>query len=266
MPRTFARLPAFMRGKVVGMAEAGMRGAVIANKVSRKMVSTLRLRPCASSLRVRPRTRSGRACSQEDLGDLVPSQHRSERAWYDWYSSIVARSASLQSSVANTFLSCGRTSRFVVADELKAAGLAWLRRRRKVWIPEEKREARMAYGKSMMERRARTLKSFAHTDGTTVYVARDDVEEGDQRRRRLGAHVWKMSSGNDGLFSDNVGPSLYAANQGRPVKIWGFFANGRLMYYILPADGKSTVHMNGPIFRAMMTRYANKWKNACFGS
>ena len=26
----------------------------------------------------------------------------------------------------------------------------------------------------------------------------------------------------DGLFTDNIGPSLYAASQGQPVKIWGY--------------------------------------------
>ena len=38
--------------------------------------------------------------------------------------------------------------------------------------------------------------------------------------------------GQDGLFDENVGPSLYAKAQGMPVKIWGFLGNGRLEYYI----------------------------------
>lgn len=266
MPRTFARLSAFMRGKVVGMAEAGMRGAVIANKVFKKDGK----HPTVAAVR----KLIARAAADTKWQGVQPGGPGRPRTFTASQRTRLVRLVFKyrgQKCVTTKFCRqhlpfLREASRFVVADELKAAGLAWLRRRRKVWIPEEKREARMAYGKSMMKRRARTLKSFAYTDGTTVYLARDDVEEGDQRRRRLGAHVWKMSSGSDGLFSDNVGPSLYAANQGRPVKIWGFFANGRLMYYILPADGKSTVHMNGPIFRAMMTRYANKWKKACFGS
>ena len=44
-----------------------------------------------------------------------------------------------------------------------------------------------------------------------------------------------MSNGKDGLFDDNVGPSLYAAAQGQPVKIWGFFAGAKLCYAVLPA-------------------------------
>ena len=38
------------------------------------------------------------------------------------------------------------------------------------------------------------------------------------------------------MFDENVGPSMYAKSQGLPVKIWGFFANGHLEYYVLPTD------------------------------
>ena len=40
----------------------------------------------------------------------------------------------------------------------------------------------------------------------------------------------------DGLFDENVGPSLYAKAQGVPVTIWGFLGNGRIEYYVLPED------------------------------
>ena len=45
-----------------------------------------------------------------------------------------------------------------------------------------------------------------------------------------------MSSGKDGLHTDNVGSSLYSKSQGKPVNIWGFFGGGRLEYYVLPED------------------------------
>ena len=45
-----------------------------------------------------------------------------------------------------------------------------------------------------------------------------------------------MASGKDGLWDENVGPSLHAKSQGLPAKIWGFFGNGRLFYHVLPAD------------------------------
>ena len=45
-----------------------------------------------------------------------------------------------------------------------------------------------------------------------------------------------MSSGKDGLHGDNIGGSLYAKAQGKPVKIWGFFGNGRLEYHVQPEE------------------------------
>ena len=57
----------------------------------------------------------------------------------------------------------------------------------------------------------------AFVDGTTFYLVRTDAEEQEQKRQRLGPFVWRMSTGADGLFSDNVGPSLYAASQGKHV-------------------------------------------------
>ena len=57
-------------------------------------------------------------------------------------------------------------------------------------------------------------------------------EQEDKKRQALGPYVWRMASGKDGLFTDNVGPSLYAAAQGRPVRIWGMMANDKLCYYV----------------------------------
>ena len=68
----------------------------------------------------------------------------------------------------------------------------------------------------------------------------------------------------DGQWSDNVGPSLYAKAQGLPVKIWGFFGNGRLDYYVLPRDGKKTTNMNGDTYEWLATERFAAWRRACF--
>ena len=73
-----------------------------------------------------------------------------------------------------------------------------------------------------------------------------------------------MASGKDGLFGDNVGPSLYAASQGQPVKIWGFLANGRLSYFLLPADGQRTTNMTIERYVNMVERYFPKWRRSSF--
>ena len=67
------------------------------------------------------------------------------------------------------------------------------------------------------------LKRFAYTDGTVFYLARSEAELEDKTRLCLGPYVWRMANGKDGLWDANVGPSLYAKAQGKPVKIWGFF-------------------------------------------
>ena len=72
---------------------------------------------------------------------------------------------------------------------------------------------------------------FAYTDGTTLYLARTWQELEDKQRAALGKLCWRMASGKDGLFDENVGFSMYAKAQGLPVKIWGLFANGRLEYH-----------------------------------
>ena len=76
-----------------------------------------------------------------------------------------------------------------------------------------------------------------------------------------------MLLGLPGLFTDNVGPSLYAAKQGKPVKVWGLLANGHLCIFVLPVDEKGkTYHMNGTNFRDMMSDHALDWKRRCWPS
>ena len=101
--------------------------------------------------------------------------------------------------------------------------------------------------------------------GTTCYLARGPSEEADKQRGRLRAYVWRMSMAADGLYNDNVGPSLYVAKQGRPVKVWGFLANGHLCIHVLDADGASgTTHMTGPVLRRMLDRYGKQWVARCW--
>ena len=106
----------------------------------------------------------------------------------------------------------------------------------------------------------------AYVDATTFYLARSQEEDQVKKRGRLGPFVWRMCTGADGLFSDNVGPSLYAASQGKPVKMWGFLANGRLCYHILPADGAgATVNMTSARYQKMLRRSAKRWVRCCWG-
>ena len=77
---------------------------------------------------------------------------------------------------------------------------------------------------------------MAYVDGTTYYLARTDAEADDKERLQLGRYVWRDAAGKDGIFTDCVGPSLYAAKQGRPVKVWGLLLNGHICSTILCPD------------------------------
>ena len=49
------------------------------------------------------------------------------------------------------------------------------------------------------------------------------------------------------------------------MKIWGFFGNGQLQYYVLPKDGRRTTHMNGDRYHELATQRFAHWREACFG-
>ena len=125
-------------------------------------------------------------------------------------------------------------------------------------------DARRAYATAILRMWESTLQTFCYVDGTTIYLARAEAEAGDKRRARLGAFVWRMSNGKDGLFSDCVGPSLYASSQGQPVKVWGFFAKGKLFYSVLPADGERTTHMNTDRFVKLVSKQFTEWRKELF--
>ena len=95
-----------------------------------------------------------------------------------------------------------------------------------------------------------------------------ETQAEDQGRRRLGKFVWRDSSGKDGLFTDNVGPSLYAAKQGKPVKVWGLLCQGRLCIEVLPEDTATrsgTAHMNCARYQSLISRVGKKWLRLCHG-
>ena len=158
-----------------------------------------------------------------------------------------------------------KVSRQTVSRLLQNAGLRWLKRRGKTLVPALSKTTRLLYADWILARHQATLNRLVYTDGTTFYLARNETEHCDKKRLALGTHVWRMANGKDGLWDDNVGPSLYAKAQGLPVKIWGFFGNGRLEYHVLPRDGRKTTNMNGARYLRFVDSRFKKWRRACFG-
>ena len=150
-----------------------------------------------------------------------------------------------------------------VEDALHNAG------RQKSWVPPPHKEARLAYCRWLKDRHQQTLDRFAYTDGTTWFLAVGPSDAVDKKRVALGKRVWRMSSGKDGLWDDNISPSLYAKGQGKPIEIWGFLANGRLEYWVLPEDHGApkykTTNMNGERYNELINTRFVKWRRQCFG-
>ncbi len=151
-----------------------------------------------------------------------------------------------------------------VCNALQAAGLKWLHRRRKAAVPRNHKEPRLIYCRWLRKQTAAFLRNFAYTDGTTFYLARGPAEAMQKQRAALGPCVYRMANGKDGLWDENVGPSLHAKAQGLPVKIWGLFADGQLHYYVLPADGRKTTNMNIKRYNALMKSKFAGWRRKCF--
>ena len=156
-----------------------------------------------------------------------------------------------------------------VARNLQHAGLKWLTRRAKAWVPTLHKQARLEFAATVLRKHAATLARYAYTDGVCFYLARGPADAGDKQRRALGRYVWRRANGADGLFDDNISPSLYAKAQGLPVKVWGLLASGRLEYRVLPADpdtpSKKTTNMNGEVYHSLIVSKFAQWRRSCFG-
>ena len=159
-------------------------------------------------------------------------------------------------------------SKECVRQSLKRLGFAWRLRRGKAAISKKYKPARLDWSDWVLKQPQLDLNRYAYVDGTTFYLAQTAVQHEDKERAALGKYCYRMASGEDSLEDRNVGASSYAKAQGVPVKIWGFFCDGRLEYYVLPKEysdkGKlTTQHMNGARYRIMVEKHFAKWRKKC---
>ena len=147
-------------------------------------------------------------------------------------------------------------------------GYGWRLRRGKAAIPKKHKPQRLAYAEWVLKQPQTELNRMAYVDGTTFFLARTADELEDKQRAALGKYCYRLKTGEDSLEDQNVGPSCYAKAQGQPVKIWGFFCDGRLEYHIVPKaftdSGKETTeHMNGHKYQAMVDKHFATWRRRC---
>ena len=268
-----ARLDAFARGTMWGMHCAGASSEEIMETVTKKDGSAPCRRAVNKVIDSKALDPAWRGEDSQAGGRRQELTRREQQA----LSRLVFRARAKAVVTIKYCQKCmpqlRRVSRWTISRALHRAGLAWLRRRVKHIVPKKHKPARLAYCDWVLARLAGTLARFAYTDGTTFYLARDEAEQEHQGRAALGKFVWRMANGKDGLHDANVGPPMYAKAQGKPVKIWGLFANGRLEYSVLPKDrAKSalrkhdvTVNMTGRRYQQLVDRDFAAWRQQCFG-
>ena len=184
-----ARLDPFTRGHICGMRAAGVARAEIARRVRKKDGKHPHIRAV----------------------DAVLARHRAEPLWKGEDSTAGGRPPVLTAPERKQLLKlvfaergkakvtvpyCRRRLPFLrkvseetVRRELLAAGLAYLRRRRKTAVPKESRQKRMVYCRWTLRQSNADLQRYAYTDGTTFYLVRGPAENEAMQRAALGLFV-----------------------------------------------------------------------------
>ena len=163
--------------------------------------------------------------------------------------------------IQNSLKEARGVSARTVRRRLGEAGLKWLRRRRKTFVPIQHHASRLEWAAWVLRRTTSTLKRWAYTDGTVFYLARCQSEMQDKARAALGPMVYRMADGRDGLYHDCIGPSAYWKAQGTPVRIWGLLLAGILFIHILPEG----VAMNAQVYASLIEAKFGGWLKKAFG-
>ena len=82
-----------------------------------------------------------------------------------------------------------RVHKRTIQRRLCDAGLAWLRRRRKSFVPTAHKAARVTFEKWVLRRRRATLGHWVYSEGTAFYLARDSGEVEYRKYPALGPMV-----------------------------------------------------------------------------
>ena len=268
MVKSLARFNTFAKGKIVGKAEEG---------VSRKRI------------RDTVRKKDGKKGSMRAI-DQILAHARADDAWEGDESRAGGRPHELcagevlklqelmQDEVGlakvtmpyckKRLFFLRRLSKECLRQALRRLGYGWRLRRSKAAIAKKYKPERLDWSAWVVRQPKVDLDRYAYVDGTTFHLSRTAEEHEDQRRASLGKYCYRLLDGSDSLEDKNVGASSYAKSQGQPIKIWGFFCDGRLEYMVLPKDynkaGKETTqNMTGVRYRAMVSKHFAKWRKKC---
>ena len=263
-----ARFSPFSRGRIVGKAEEGASRKKIQKHVLKKDGTRGSLRAIDKVL---AHARNDPDWEGEDSsagGRPANLNAEEQQQLRDLIDAEVGLAKMTIPYMKKRLLFLRRVSKECVRQTLKRMGLVWRLRRSKAAIGKKYKPQRMAWSNWVLKQPEKILRRYAYVDGTTFYLARTAEEHEDKQRASLGRHCYRMVDGSDSLEDKNVGASSYAKAQGLPVKIWGFFCNGRLEYDVLPKDytdngRETTKHMNGERYRAFVAKNFATWRQRC---
>lgn len=268
MAKSFARFSCFARGRIVGKAEEGASRSKIRRTVRKRdgtCGSERAIKGILAKARANPKWEGEDSAAGGRPQELTESEQAALKKLMDEEVGV-ARVTIAYCRKRLPFLR--RVSIECVRLCLHRLGLSWRLRRGKAGIAKQHKDARLAYCQWVLKQRPQDLQRWAYVDGTAWYLARTPAELEDKKRAATGKYSWRMATGEDSLEDKNVAASSYAKAQGLPIKIWGFFCDGHLEYYVLPKDytsnGKpSTQHMNGKRYLAMVKKHFAKWRRTC---
>ena len=166
--RTFARLDAFTRGQIWGMKLGGMPREEMLEHVWKKDGTELTLHTLDDVIKKKidyPDWMGEDSCAGGRNRELTPKEEKQ----------VVDLVFKERGQAKVTVGYCKKRLQYLrwvddttIAEVLHRAGLKWLTRRMKSWVPDAHKEKRLGYSESVQQG-PRTSPTFAHSPGISAY-------------------------------------------------------------------------------------------------
>jgi transposase len=269
---SFARLSPLAKGRIIGLREAGTERRHIRKLVRKRDGKSPSLTTVDNVLDrykkdpkwdgLEDRTAGGRP------RDLTPKQ---ANMILKVLLQDVGKHVVSAAYVKRKLVDLRQTPNRTIQRTFHRLGYDFLHRRGKAAIGEKYKPPRLKYSDWLLKQDQKYLNKFAYLDGTSFFRPRTEEELRDKHRASLGPRGWRMEDGSDSLEDQNIGASSYAKSQGKPVKIWGLFFNGRLEYWTLPEEPddkgrKKSVNMTGARYNFFVKTFLAKWRRKCYST
>ena len=266
--RSYARLAALAKGRIVGLREQGVPREEIRDRVRKKDGKPPSVRAVDAVVSRFEQNPDWDGEEHHEAGGrprhLRPKQ---EQKIKKILLEDVGKHVVCASYVKRRLPELRKFSNKTITRTFDRLGYGYRYRRSKAAIGQKYKPARLKYCDWLLKQPQGYLNKFAYIDGTTFWLPRTEEENRDKNRACLGKRVWRLKDGSDSLEDGNVGPSSYAKSQGRSVKIWGLLFNGRLEYWLLPEKEEKrqgSESMTGARYNHMVKTHLAKWRRQCY--